>query len=102
MDVLMLKKEIDRLKQEDTSWNNIDRLAKLYVVHDHLADKGTPILAQSVVEVFPDCGDGEFCEAVSGKEILPLMALFAEHFEVIKTLYPKEYRAVIDQIYKSP
>lgn len=102
MDIIKISKEIDELEEAETNWQNIEKLALLYSVYDHLTDTGTPIMAQSVVDVMPNCGIGEFEEACTGKKILPLMDILSEHMQVAKTLYPKEYQAVIEQIKEIP
>lgn len=98
MDVIKISREIEELEEAETNWSNIERLALLYTVYDHLTDTGTPIFAQSVVDIMPNCGIGEFEEACSGKEILPLIDILSEHMQVAKALYPKEYQAVIERI----
>ena len=98
MDTIKIGKEIKELEEAETSWNNIQRLAMLYSVYDHLSDEGTPIYAQVVTDVMPECGIGEFEEACTAKPILPIVDILSEHFAVIKALHPKEYHAVIDRI----
>lgn len=102
MDKIKIRKEIEALEEAETTWANVQRLSALYSVYDHLADDGTPILAQAIVTVMPDLGIGEFEEACSGKQILPLIDILSEHMAVAKTLYPKEYAAVIQKIEDSP
>lgn len=102
MDAIMIKDEIDKLKKAPTSWYNLQRLGTLLTVYDHLVDNGTPVMAQSLVDVMPDCGAGEFEKAISRKEIYPLVEVLSEHMAVIKTLYPKEYDALLDQIEELP
>ena len=98
MDVIKLAKEIKDLEEAETTWANVERLAMLYTVHDRMSGEGIPIYAQTVTDVMPECGIGEFEEACTGKPILPLIDVLSEHFAVIKALHPKEYRAVIDRI----
>ena len=102
MDIIKLRKEIDELEAGETTWSNVQKLAALYSVHDHLSNDGTPIYAQAVTDVMPECGIGEFEEACTGKPILSLVDILSEHMVVAKTLYPKEYRAVIDRIRDIP
>lgn len=98
MDIIKVKKEIEELESAETTWNNVERLAMLYCVFDHLNGEKTTVLAQNVVDVMPECGIGEFEEACTGKEIVPLIDILSEHMAVAKTLYPKEYQAVINRI----
>ena len=98
MDIIKIKKEIDDLEAAETTWSNVERLAMLYAVFDHLNGEKTTVLASNVVDVMPECGIGEFESACTGKPILPLVDILYEHMAVAKALYPKEYRAVIDKI----
>ena len=98
MDIIKIKKEIDDLEAGETTWNNVERLAMLYAVFDHLNGEKTTVLASNVIDVMPECGIGEFEETCTGKPILPLIDILSEHMAVAKTLYPKEYQAVIDKI----
>ena len=98
MDIIQIRNKIESLEAAETTWDNLQRLATLYSVYDHLSGEKTHILASDVVQVMPDCGIGEFEEAVSRKPIYPLIDLLSEHMEVIKTLFPKEYRSLIEQI----
>ena len=104
MDIIKIGREIDELESGETTWNNVQRLAMLYSVYEHLSptEEGTPILAHKIVAVMPECGIGEFEEACTGKEIIPLIEILSEHMEVAKALYPKEYQAVIERIKESP
>ena len=103
MDKIKIRKEIEELEEAETTWSNVQRLAALYSVYDHLADEGVPVLAQAMVTVMPDeLGIGEFEEACAGKQILPLIDILSEHMAVAKTLYPKEYAAVIRKIEDAP
>lgn len=102
MDAILIKEEIDKLTTGVTTMFNIQRLAMLLIVYNYLAESKTPILAHSLVETMPDVGDGEFEKAISGKEIYPLIDILSEHMAVIKTVYPKEYRALLDEIKELP
>lgn len=101
MNVNEIKDEILKLEEAETNWTNIQRLAWLYAVYDHMADDRTPIMAHSVQSVMPEYS-GEFGEAVSGVSIDGLMNVLSEHMAVIKVLHPKEYEAVIEKISEIP
>lgn len=102
MDKIKIRKEIEELEESETTWQNVQKLACLYTVYDHLVDEGVPVMAQAIVSVMPDLGIGEFEEACTGKQILPLIDILSEHMAVAKALYPKEYAAVIRKIEDSP
>ena len=97
MNIDEIRNEIEMMEQADTTWQNIQRLAWLYTVHDHMADGRHPIIAHEVRTVMPDYA-GEFGKAVSGASIDDIMNVLSEHMAVIKILHPKEYQAVIERI----
>lgn len=89
--------EISRLEQSEANWNSIEKLANLYVVRDHMLDKGIPVIAREVHSIMPDFS-GEFGEIISGRRISDIVAVLSEHMAVVKILHPKEYQAVLDRI----
>lgn len=97
MNIDEIRNEIEMMEQADTTWQNIQRLAWLYTVHDHMADGRNPIVAHEIRNVMPEYA-GEFGQAVSGRKIDDLMSVLSEHMAVIKILHPKEYQAVIERI----
>lgn len=101
MNIEEIRKEIDKLEEADTSWQNVQRLAWLYTVQDHLSADKVPIVANKVQNVMPEY-DGEFGEVVSGAKLDDVMNVLNEHMEVVKMLLPKEYNAVISRIKESP
>jgi hypothetical protein len=96
MDIAEIKKEIARLEQSETNWQNIEKLSWLYSVYDHMA--GVVNLPNDKI---PDYA-GEFGHAISGKSLDGIIDILAEHMAVIKILHPKEYQAVIDRIMEIP
>lgn len=103
MDVSEIRDEITALEQGDTNWQNIQKLAWLYTVYDHMtiSDNSNRIITHTERDVMPNYA-GEFGEAVSGVEIDGLMNILSEHMSVIKVLHPKEYQAVLDRISEIP
>lgn len=99
MDVKTIRQEIRQLEKAETNWSNIERLAFLYNVYDHLTQSNiVPVVAKSVEKVMPKSGEGEFCETCDGIPIDHLMSVLSEHMAVIKVLHPKEYEAVLEKI----
>ena len=107
MSIDEITNEISRLEEGETNWTNIQKLAWLYTVQDHLSeDHPQGVMPESytvknVPDVMPEY-DGEFGQAVSGVDIEKLMKVLSEHMDVVKVLYPKEYQAVIDRIGEIP
>ena len=88
MDLVEIKEEIAELEQSETTWQNIEKLAWLYIVRDNLKEYSF------------ESKDSEFLEACQDADIQSLLELLDEHMEVVKVLHPKEYRALIDRIRK--
>lgn len=86
-----ITEEITKLEQSETNWQNIQKLAWLYTVADHLG-------YTNMVETY----DGELGKAISGKNMSKVIAILSEHMQAIKILYPKEYQAVLDRIAEIP
>lgn len=95
MNVTEITEEIMKLQDAETNWTNIQRLAWLYTVSDHMNGATTPADRMPVVS-------GEFGEVVTGKDIGAVMNVLTEHMAVVKVLYPKEYEAVLDRIREVP
>lgn len=102
MNIADITNEITALESAEANWGNVQRLAWLYTVYDHLSGDSTPQVTSSrTVSIMPVYG-GEFGEACSGKSIDNIMQVLTEHFAVIKILHAKEYQAVINKIKESP
>ena len=86
-----IEREILELEQKDTSWVNVEHLAWLYIVKDHLK---APHSDENTVELIGN----EFVQVCSNVPIQSLMSILSEHFEGIKLLYPREYSAIMQKI----
>ena len=98
MDIEEIRTEIARLEQDDTNWQNIQKLSWLYIVNEHL---GAERVIKLNTDVMPDYA-GEFGEVVSGRNIDGIMNVLQEHMAVVKVLHPKEYQAVLNRIAEIP
>lgn len=89
-EILMLE------SKRDTTYSVIEKLSQLYVVRDHLSGCNTT----KVVDVVPvkAAGDSEFLEMVSGKDSIKAWAVIDEHMSVLKAVYPKQYKAILNRI----
>ena len=100
MNIVEINEEIETLEKGETNWTNIQKLSWLYIVKDHMTH--TDINASyAPTDIMPRY-EGEFGQAVSGKDINGLMNILSEHMSVIKVLHPKEYQAVLDRIAEIP
>jgi len=88
MNIEEINEEIRGLESAETNWGNVQRLALLYTVRDHLP--------QTTGEV--DVGTDEFTRACCGVNINSLINVLDEHMQVIHAVYPKEYSALIKKI----
>lgn len=101
MKISEIQEEIAKIEAADTTWQNVQRLAWLYTVQDHLSADKVPVVANRIQDVMPEY-NGEFGKAVSGAKLDNVMNVLNEHMAVIKILLPKEYQAVIDRIKEAP
>ena len=92
MNISLIERNIDELERYKVTAENVEQLAALYVVHDHLSN------GRNVVDVMPDCGEGEFRQACCDKDISKVFEILNEHMQVVQALLPREYAAVIDRI----
>ena len=91
MDISEINNEIKDLESADTNWGNVQRLALLYTVRDHLpAVTSTQSAEVEVVD--------EFTLACCGVNINSLINVLDEHMQVIHAVYPIEYSALIKKI----
>ena len=80
-----IAEEINRLEQEETTYNNCMKLAVLYTILDH--DKPEHSYSGS-----------EFLLAVSNAPIDGVLEILDNHMDCIKLLYPKEYTSILKKI----
>ena len=86
----IIEKEILELESRDASWANIEHLAWLYIVHDHLTHPN-----EATTGVYEG---SEFKRVCSKVPAGPLIEILAEHMTCIQVLHPKEYAAIISKI----
>ena len=88
-----VERTILELEKRDTTYATCERLAWLYIVHDHLT--------QRIVQEKSRAAEMEgspFLAACSGAEITEILRVVNEHMEAVRVIYPKEYEAVIRKI----
>jgi len=88
MDLVEIKEEIAELEQSDTTWQNIEKLAWLYIIRDNLKEYSF------------EQNESEFLAACQDADIQSLLELLDEHMEVVKVLHPKEYKSLIERIHQ--
>ena len=85
--------EIEKLEQSESNWNNVQRLAWLYTVRDHLEE--CPVKVKGFVS--PD-GSSEFRRCAGGKDVEAVLILIDELMETTHILNPRLYEAVIERM----
>lgn len=99
-----LLEAIEECKKDPITYNNIEKLANLYIVHDHLySDSGysrsaVPILTQTET-VIGDYGDSEFLNAVKGMKSEKVWAVLDELLEsTLKVINRRLYNGVLRKL----
>lgn len=88
-----VERTILELEKRDTTYATCERLAWLYIVHDHLTQR----IAQEKARA-AEMEGSPFLTACSGAEIAEILRVVNEHMEAVRVIYPKEYSAVIEKI----
>lgn len=88
-----VERTILELEKRDTTYATCERLAWLYIVHDHLTQRIVQEKARAA-----DMEGSPFLAACSGAEIAEILRVMNEHMEAVRVIYPKEYSTVIEKI----
>ena len=87
-----LEEAIKDLSAKEPSYSNCEKLATFYTLLSYLySEEGYSHDAGA----FPVTNGSEFREAISGKDLGRVVDILDEHMDVVKMLFPKEYREVI-------
>ena len=85
-----INSEIVKLESQPASYQNIERLAWLYIVRDHLT------VTPSGKEI-PQ-GKSEYYCACAGKSISEVMGVMDELMDVLMVMQPRLYSAVLSKL----
>lgn len=88
-----VERTILELEKRDTTYATCERLAWLYIVHDHLTQRIVQEKARA-----SEMDGSPFLEACSGADIAEILRVMNEHMEAVRVIYPKEYDAVVKKI----
>lgn len=81
-----LRKEIQKLESEESSWTVVQRLSWLYTLRNNTSSNEMTI-------------DGsEFLSVASTKNIDRVMSVMNELMDTVKAVYPKIYNAVMKKL----
>lgn len=98
MDYEEIRREIQRLEGAGTTYANCEKLAVLYTVMNK-ANTPERVSFPAVSEYsYASEPESEFVQAAKSVEQEKLFSVLEEHFEAVKALYPKEYRAVLRKL----
>ena len=96
---------INRLKTEETSWSNYEKLAALYIVQDHQNqkdDRPAPPIAMYSASPAPEAvrisGDSDFLRAVDGKDPEKAWEIMDELLDTLKVVNRKVYDNVMRKL----
>lgn len=86
-----IDKTILELESKDTTYAVCERLAWLYIVRDHIS-------GNKLTKTATYSNASEFLEIATTCDIDRFLAVMDEHMNCVKTMYPKEYHAVIERL----
>ena len=88
-----VERTILELEKRDTTYATCERLAWLYIVHDHLTQRIVQEKARAA-----EMEGSPFLAVCSGAEIAEILRVVNEHMEAVRVIYPKEYSTVVEKI----
>ena len=88
-----VERTILELEKRDTTYATCERLAWLYIVHDHLTQRIVQEKARAA-----EMNGSPFLAACSGADIEEILRVVNDHMDAVRVIYPKEYEAVIKKI----
>ena len=84
--------EIAKLESLPASYQNIERLAWLYIVRDHLTGSTHPPVGE-----MPQ-GESEYFCACAGKSVTEVMGVMDELMDALMIMQPRLYSAVLSKL----
>lgn len=88
-----VERTILELEKRDTTYATCERLAWLYIVHDHLTQRIVQEKARAA-----EIDGSPFLAACSGAVIDEILRVLNDHMEAVRLIYPKEYDDVVKKI----
>lgn len=89
-----LLEAIKEIQTKEPSYSNCEKLATFYTLLRYLYSEEQGYSN----DAFPASDGSEFRKAITGKDIGKVVDVLDEHMEVVKVLFPKEYKEVIRRI----
>ena len=92
IDLETIEREISDVEAvKDTTYRACERLAWLYIVRDHLKQRDTEAVTDSL-------RGSDFLEAASNVSYRKLMAILDEHMSALAVVNPKQYDSIMERI----
>lgn len=89
-----IRTEMERLKNADTNYSNVEKLAMLSIVKSEL-DTEDVVMPRYSFAAEPE---SEFLNACTDVPYMEVLKVMNEHMDAVKVLYPKEYSSVMRRI----
>lgn len=90
---------MEELENSPKTFQNIQKLATMYSIYDHLYGCNIMPVQETVrKEVIDVYGDTDFLQAVAGADAREVFMIMDEMFTVIQTLQPRLYEASLQKL----
>ena len=94
-----LLEAIKECQNKELTYNTCEKLATFYILLNYLyPSKEEGYSYDNVINTLPQYKGSEFREAIAGKDIDKVVDVLDEHMDMIKVLFPKEYKKIISII----
>ena len=100
IDMAEIGREIARLENSETTYSNCEKLSVLYAVKNGLSAATTQV-RQSNDYSYAEESRTEIGAILANCNLSDVLPILEEHFEVIKAVHPREYRAVMQRMKKT-
>lgn len=93
-----LLKAIQECERDPITYNNIEKLANLYTVYDHLFGEHYEPSERTTEKSIISESNSEFSRKIRGKNSEKVWAVIDELMQTIKVINPRLYDAVLERI----
>lgn len=97
IDMREIEDEIAKIENSDTNWKNCEKLHILYAIRNqhsnHTDQQALPARINQYSYAY-----SEFTKIASEIPFEHLIDVLDEHMEIIKNIYPKEYKMIIRKL----
>lgn len=93
-----LERAIKECEDAQSSYQNCEKLATLYIIYDHLYTERGPTTEVTYELLVDDYGSSEFLQAVADKSSEKMWAVMDELMTALQVTNPRLYQGVIRKI----